>query len=771
MGDQLRHAFGSRTHPTQPSRPPPTIPPPPPSLAPPLLTTTTPTARDRRVNATAPRNQRNTNHSLQRAHTETQMGQMLSKMPRFARWPSFFGFGSTTQDQSSTKPTLPELRKNNSDPTVHNSWDVSPGSARPGHAAALAAPNYYNPNLHQMMDIVSSAIMANGTSEPIPRHLNGFIAGMIEEFRICLSKYDTLQKDHSELEIARQKEAKEHATTAQKWKARKNAYKEEIKGLKRMIVEGRNDVESAMPTPADSVSDREDAKAFTNALDSPRITGCEFPTSRVVNLHGTHQQAKTDGAMHDIDDQKIAVPVLDIVAAEHSSVVSMEEQLPRVLVNHNSDVAKSEQLRSLDSTATHTKRIQFEQKVHPRVNVAAQKVITAGANLSASEKPKPRNSDSSATTAYSVTAASTPSASLITQGLLAQRVAQEPITPHTTPPGPVPDARQGRGFAEILELVKMNGGLPEQVVEEEEDDDDDDIYGSSFVPPHPTRKLSFKKQDLTTNASQDTNDISQTIDSNIQNNGPNTSSGDPVGHRQSAYSRVPSSSMGLQRASSALLSSMGRNLVEERRKSTEQLGQRGSMSSRNTSSSRGSSGSLLGTPTRKAQSGQDPFPDEATKYAYRHARLVTNTHIRANSLLTKEDSAELARMEARYPGVGYPPPAAAQRRARVAPRPVYQRSTLYRASTMPIDPQRAAGNHIQPPSGLEQVVAARRQVVRLAPGFGDVVEEQPIEVCEQASAAAPAVLETSNEDGSQAMGDDDNEVPKEFLCESEALHD
>lgn len=452
----------------------------------------------------------------------------------------------------------------------------------------------------------------------------------------------------------------------------------------------------------------------------------------------------------------------------------------RILLDHNSDVILSEQLRSQDTTPTQVKRVNIEHQVRQqRANVADQESNIAGAKPPASEQPQLRKSDSSMTTACSVTTASSPSASLIAQGLLAHRVVQGPITPHTTPPGQHPATKQrGGGFEAIRELVKLNGGLPEQVVEE---DDEDDCYGASFVPSRPTRRFSFDKQNPTTPekpiASSSAHIRNEASGEGAQNDRPSTPCCDSPRRRNSAHSRALSSSKGSHKAKSALLLSMGRNLVEERKKGTRYLDQRGGGSPRRSDSPE-SSGSSRGTPTRKAQSGQDPFPDEATKYAYRHARLVTNAHIRATSSLMEEDLAGMAQMEARHPGVGYPmhrpvPPAqyrGGMHQRYVNQRVAAQRLAQHRAVYQHGGPHRALG-HIRPPQGLEHVVAARRQVARLAPGYGNVVEQQQqVQIGNQPSVAATTALVTPEAEEPPKM-EYDNEVPKELMIEPEAAHE
>lgn len=302
MGDRLWHAFGARTDHSHPSPKPP---------APPTTTT------DRRGNGAAPHTQRNANRSIQRAHTNTQTRQTIPKMPRLARLSSYIGFGLTTKDQSTTTSTLPELCAQKSDPTS-KSWDAcydkSTKSAQAGHATGNGYAfnesdrTWHNPSLQQMMETVGSAIVTNGTSEPVPRHLNGFIAGMIEEFRIHLSQAQVLQKKYDKLQATHKKETQEYAAMVREWEARQAAFKAEINRLEHIIARTQNGAESVMLARAGSVCNRNDAQEFKNKLDSLNITDGTSLTLRQCQVSTIHQQ-QTLITCTDIDNQELGVAI------------------------------------------------------------------------------------------------------------------------------------------------------------------------------------------------------------------------------------------------------------------------------------------------------------------------------------------------------------------------------------------------------------------------------------------------------------------------------
>lgn len=355
-----------------------------------------------------------------------------------------------------------------------------------------------------------------------------------------------------------------------------------------------------------------------------------------------------------------------------------------------------------------------------------------------SRKASARKSDSSSS---SSTTRSSPSASLIAQGLHTERAAQSSahVTPHTTPPHTGPVKTPGpSAFRAIQELVQRNGGLPEEAI-----DDDESSYAPSFVPPRHQR-YSFNAGDDKTAV----NVCSKAAPSNVTpedaqtgihmreracdqkiaavNQDSRNVASNGLERKDSNESQSSSSSKGSQKPKSSILLSMRRNLAEERKRDAENATEACDGSPGSTASSRGSS-SKRSSPTRKAPSGGDPFPDEATKYAYRRTRLVTNAHIRARTCLKDEELVAMALDETIRPGIGLPAAALRQRVVprRAAPqRPAVQRTALKRAAPHRSGHGQRARGPIGHPPGFEHVVPGPRRPIRPPPGFETVFPRQ-----------------------------------------------
>lgn len=245
----------------------------------------------------------------------------------------------------------------------------------------------------------------------------------------------------------------------------------------------------------------------------------------------------------------------------------------------------------------------------------------------------PRKSHS---TAPSSGVSSSASSSLITQGVLA---AGTHITPHTTPPHPEPvkpPARTGvNALQTIQELVKINGGLPEDAV------DDDSSYGPSLVAPHHTRAGSFDNGHDKSAAHAAIVAVVESEIGDVVYNGPRRSQllgrfqllteaptqvdglGSDVSHVfQAPPLKKTSSSMSSGSSHSSCRST---TLVAMSHNCVHHAGQSGG------------SACPRNSPTRKRQSGADPFPDEATKHRFRTERTVLNANIREHSYMTNHE--------------------------------------------------------------------------------------------------------------------------------------
>lgn len=256
--------------------------------------------------------------------------------------------------------------------------------------------------------------------------------------------------------------------------------------------------------------------------------------------------------------------------------------------------------------------------------------------------PKTLNSSTS-----SSGAASSASSSLIAQGLLAERAAQDHITPHTTPPRPEPvkpspcaNAAQAptklNALATIQELMRANGGLPEDAI-----DDEDSSYGPSFVPPPQVRRFSSAAQHNKsvvpgTALAAVTSQERHVIHSGSSRLDPSTPLSDTTGpadgfgrndHEVSVSSKKQNSSgtPGSQSSQSSQSSCRSSTLMAMAHNCIDHVGRVGGPDCPRNS------------PMRKVQSGADPFPDDATKYKYRNERTVLNTHIREVAYLTNQE--------------------------------------------------------------------------------------------------------------------------------------
>lgn len=124
-----------------------------------------------------------------------------------------------------------------------------------------------SPNVIQTLETISCAMMTNGIAEPIPRHLNGCIISMIEEFRVHLNKLDTVQANFDELRHMRQQEVQDFATMAEEWQEREVAFKAEINRLEHIIADTQKGAESVILARAGSVVNRNDGRAFQARLN------------------------------------------------------------------------------------------------------------------------------------------------------------------------------------------------------------------------------------------------------------------------------------------------------------------------------------------------------------------------------------------------------------------------------------------------------------------------------------------------------------------------
>lgn len=218
---------------------------------------------------------------LQRSSSQLNSHQNVQKPPRLSRISSYMGLGSISKAHATTasSPPYPEqimLRSESMLPRNTTYYDVPHDPAAgiwraranvdDGFIYKGSDQTWHNPNLTQMMDTVSSTILSNGISEPIPRHLNSFVIGMVEEFRNRLGKQIAVEIQLEELRNTRKKEVQEFAAMADEWKQREAAFKAEVKRLEQIIA-GKEGMHSVVAARAGSMYNRNDAKAFQAKLN------------------------------------------------------------------------------------------------------------------------------------------------------------------------------------------------------------------------------------------------------------------------------------------------------------------------------------------------------------------------------------------------------------------------------------------------------------------------------------------------------------------------
>lgn len=233
--------------------------------------------------------------SLQRSLTQIHIRQPAQKVARLSRISSYMGLGSASKAHATTAVTASyqEQIVERTDSllsrttTYHEApHDTTTGLWRTSTNADSdfiykeSDHTWHNPNLIQMMDTVSSTIMSNGVSQSIPRHLNSFVCGMIEEFRVRLSKQSTLEAKFEELKSSQKKEVLEFAAMADEWKHREAGFKSEVRRLEQIIAEQAG-VSSVVFARAGSVYNRSDAKDFQAKLNRLSKSEGMFPTSLV----------------------------------------------------------------------------------------------------------------------------------------------------------------------------------------------------------------------------------------------------------------------------------------------------------------------------------------------------------------------------------------------------------------------------------------------------------------------------------------------------------
>lgn len=130
-----------------------------------------------------------------------------------------------------------------------------------------ADATWHNPSLKQMVETVSCEMMRNGSSAPIPRHLNGWISCITEEVSHQFCELRDLRTQYDVLKDTRQKELKEFGAMTREWEQREYGFKAEINRLEHIISDTQQGAESIILVRAGSVVNRNDGRAFRAKLD------------------------------------------------------------------------------------------------------------------------------------------------------------------------------------------------------------------------------------------------------------------------------------------------------------------------------------------------------------------------------------------------------------------------------------------------------------------------------------------------------------------------
>lgn len=207
--------------------------------------------------------------ALRRTQTQAHVSQQHHyKPPRLSRISSYIGLGAVAKSHS---PITPEFTTERSESMRSGTLGFdSEGYRRKNENDVFyneADSTWHNPSLKQMIETVSCEMMRNGSSAPIPRHLNGWVASILEEVSHQFCELRDLRAQYADLQGTRQKELKEFNTMALEWEQREYGFKAEINRLEHIISDTQQGAESVLLARAGSMVNRNDGRAFRAKLD------------------------------------------------------------------------------------------------------------------------------------------------------------------------------------------------------------------------------------------------------------------------------------------------------------------------------------------------------------------------------------------------------------------------------------------------------------------------------------------------------------------------
>lgn len=614
-------------------------------------------------------------YALQRSITQIPTQQPTPKVSRLSRISSYIGLGSVARAGSPTTSTFPEIVMQRSESMKSRvvsygeaAHDRSTGIWRTGSNMQSEYDNFresdrtwHSPNIVQMMETVSCTMMANGISEPIPRHLNASIISMIEEFRVHLGKLKTLQADFDGLRSEHQNEAKEFANTAHEWKVREIAFNAEIKRLEHIISHTQEGAESVILARAGSIVDRNDGGEFQTKLNYFSRSKGKFSTSpsrvyQAANLADDCNTGVSTGYNKgfenmNMEEMRTSINLPDttlgtvysfrlprqLATVPANNLSYITDHRPRLMADHNRDVRLTE-LLTRNGVTKAPKQGKDDADLRERMVAARHFYNTTGRPcppcvMDTKKEPTARISNPSTTSSSSKISRSSSSSSPDAQGALV-KANKDHVTPRTTPvpQHPIKVSDGENALAAIQEILKTNGGFPEDAV------DDGSCSDSSFVLPHKHSLVQCSHLPVV----PETKPISHfnSVDHGSRKNAV----------RQSGLQRQDSS--GLLRSSRSSSSSdssqsshrsltqifMESNHATDRHVDDSSAASEGLLASKASSRQGSASSASVGSsPSRKVQSALDITLSQETIDAARRERTIDNYHTKTSSFIRPED--------------------------------------------------------------------------------------------------------------------------------------
>ncbi|KAI3400165.1 hypothetical protein diail_4050 [Diaporthe ilicicola] len=418
----------------------------------------------------------------------TQLPLHHNKPPKLAKISSYIGLGAVARAQSPTIAIYPELVMERSDSTKFGAaghhvtavdgggpiGDWRPASKKEFPFYNEAESTWHNPSLEQMMETVSCTMMKNGISAPVPRHLNGWIAGIIEEVSHQTRELNGLRSQVAELKATRQEEVIEFTKVTEEWEQREMKFNAEINRLEHIISDTQQGAESVLLARAGSVVNRNDGKAFRAKLD--RLSRSDEEEGHALAEEGHPADRHHDYLVEQDKRDAIALSPGDVGLTINTTPYKVLGSTPRLdCIN--------------DSNQLHDPTSSRYRKQGQDIGA---KLAAARISLQATGKPPaPIAQHSNDSSSQSSSGNASCSSSLIAQGLA--EIAQAKVTPHTSPTKdenlcgrPADEPKKGRDVLETLrQLAAQNGGLPDDAI------DDESSCTSSIADPRGHRVFSF----------------------------------------------------------------------------------------------------------------------------------------------------------------------------------------------------------------------------------------------------------------------------------------